>query len=361
MSKFEYTVIMPKMSMTMEEGELLSIRVNVGDRIKSSDVLFDVATDKIDMEVESPADGVVKEIVGKVGSTMAVGAPVLILLTDVQVMSFDFNSLEATDVSGEVDLPSGEISPTLPPTSVELEPVAIKAMPKARAVAENRGINLHNVAPTGPSGTITYEDVSGLRIARGDEARKAANRKMVASAIEKTLGIPQITLSRPSAHITSSPAQGSARLVSAWARILRGHPHVNLSTSDEMLHDIVGVGLIMKSKYGLALPVFKDPDLLSSPMLIELIQTTWTQASDGKVPIEMLSGSTTSVFDLSHTKISSAVPKLFPTHTTALSVGAPYPSTGASAGEAEINLTVDLRYCDALEAADLLDQLINAL
>ena len=49
MSTFDYAVIMPKMSMTMEEGELLAIRVNVGDLVKSGDVLFDVATDKIDM------------------------------------------------------------------------------------------------------------------------------------------------------------------------------------------------------------------------------------------------------------------------------------------------------------------------
>jgi len=45
MSTFDYAVIMPKMSMTMEEGELLAIRVNVGDLVKSGDVLFDVATD----------------------------------------------------------------------------------------------------------------------------------------------------------------------------------------------------------------------------------------------------------------------------------------------------------------------------
>jgi pyruvate dehydrogenase E2 component (dihydrolipoamide acetyltransferase) len=357
MSKFEYTVIMPKMSMTMEEGELLSIRVNVGDSVKLSDVLFDVATDKIDMEVESPADGIVKEILGKVGSTMTVGAPVLILLTDVQVMSFDFNSPSATEVSEETEVPSAEISPTPSPTFVELEQAAIKAMPKARVAAENRGISLHNITSTGPFGTITHEDVSGFRIGSGNEARKAANRKMVALAIEKTLGIPQITLARPSAHLNSSPAQGNAHLVSAWARILRGHPHVNVSTSDELLHEIVGVGLIMESKYGLAVPVFKDPDLLSGPAMIELIQTTRTQAIEGKVPIEMLSGSTTSVFDLSHTKISSAVPMLFPTHTTALSVGAAH----TSSGESEINLTVDLRYCDALEAAELLDQLIDAL
>ena len=40
MSKFDYAVIMPKMSMTMEEGELLGIRVKVGDVVKSGDVLL---------------------------------------------------------------------------------------------------------------------------------------------------------------------------------------------------------------------------------------------------------------------------------------------------------------------------------
>lgn len=357
MSKFEYTVIMPKMSMTMEEGELLSFRVNVGDAVKSGDVLFDVATDKIDMEVESPADGVVKEIVGKTGSTMAVGAPVLVLLTETQVMSFDFNA-PTTDAPSTVgEAISEEPSPPVTPAPDLVEEAAIKAMPKARVIAKERGIDLQGVTPTGPFGTITYGDVSGLRIAGGSEARKAANREKVASSIEKTRGIPQITLTRLSAHTTSSLAQGSARLVSTWARILRGHPHVNVSTNDGKLHDVVGVGLIMESKYGLAVPVFKDPDLLSISSLIERIQTTRTQAVDGKVPIDMLSGSTTSVFDLSHTKISSAIPMLFPTHTSALSVGAPH----ASSSESEVNLTVDLRYCDALEAADLLDQLIDAL
>lgn len=357
MSGFEYTVIMPKMSMTMEEGELLSFRVNTGDAVKSGDVLFDVATDKIDMEVESPADGVVKEIVGIPGSTMAVGAPVLVLLTEAQVMSFDFNSPTADEPSTASETTSDEPSPPVVPPPDLVEESSIKAMPKARVIAKERGIDLQGVTPTGPFGTITYGDVSGLRISNGNEVRKAANREKVASSIEMTRGIPQITLTRLSAHATSSLVEGNSRLVSAWARILREHPHVNVSANDGKLHDVVGVGLIMESKYGLAVPVFKDPDLRSIPSLIEKIQTTRNQAVVGKVPIDMLSGSTTSVFDLSHTKISSAIPMLFPTHTTALSVGASHPSSN----ESEVNLTVDLRYCDALEAADLLDQLIDAL
>ena len=362
MNQFEYTVIMPKMSMTMEEGELLSFRVEVGDVVKSGDVLFDVATDKIDMEVESPADGVVKEIVGKTGSTMLVGAPVLLLLTETQVMSFDFNSPEtqAPDPVGEVlagELPLVSASFASNPEPDPEQEVAIKAVPKARLSAQGRGIDLHGVTPTGPFGTITYEDVSGIGAASGNEARKAANRAKVASAIERTRAIPQITLTRLTPHTARPLGERNAHLVSAWAGILRSHPHVNVSSKDAKLHNVVGVGLILESRYGLAVPVFKDPDLLSDSRLVELIQATRTQAIEGRVPIEMLSGSTTSIFDLSHTKISSAIPMLFPSHTTALSVGAPNSSTS----ESEVNLTVDLRYCDALEAADLLDQLIDAL
>ena len=371
MNKFEYAVIMPKMSMTMEEGELLSIRVNVGDPVKSGDILFDVATDKIDMEVESPADGVVKEIVGQIGATMAVGAPVLVLFTDTQVMSFDFNTPSAPEsrLDAVVEEVVEEVVPSAPAVMAVPEPEVIPVnekkmmvVPKARIVAEKRGIDLRNIVPTGPYGTVTYEDVNKVQgntpeIISGIESRKAANRKKVAEALAMTRGIPQMTLSRFSSHTTASLAQGSAHLVSTWASIIRKNGHVNLSTHDESAHNFVGVGLIMESKYGLAIPVFRDPDFLPGAQLQELIQSTRVQAAEGKVPVQMLSGSTTSIFDLSHTKIASAIPSLLPSHTTSLSVGSPH----ASFGESEINLTVDLRYCDALEAANLLDQLIDAL
>ncbi|MEI6844395.1 MAG: biotin/lipoyl-containing protein [Actinomycetes bacterium] len=351
MSTFDYAVIMPKMSMTMEEGELLAIRVNVGDLVKSGDVLFDVATDKIDMEVESPADGVVKEIMGQIGSTMLVGAPVLMLETTTQVMSFDFNTPSpVVETPAEVSIVTPVVIPTSPQGSV-------KAVPKARVIARERGIDLASISPTGPDGTITWEDISNPQLAGAHDARKAANRKMVAGAIEKTRGIPQISLTRFSIHTTSGLDEGSAHLVSTWARILRRNVHLNLSTISEDLREHVGIALIMESKYGLAMPVFRDPDLMAGNDLLLWMKKTREQARAGKVPVEMLTGATASIFDLSHTKISSAIPLLLPSHTTALSVGAP----NASFGHSEISLTVDLRFCDALEASNFLDQLVSAL
>ena len=54
----EIPLPMPKMSMTMETGEMISWSVAAGDTVKSGDVLAEVQTDKVDMEVESPVDGV---------------------------------------------------------------------------------------------------------------------------------------------------------------------------------------------------------------------------------------------------------------------------------------------------------------
>ena len=88
---FKHIVVMPKMSMTMETGELISYHVTVGQQVKSGDLLFEVMTDKIDMEVDAPADGTITALVGVVGATIEIGKPVLEMQTETQVLSFDFS------------------------------------------------------------------------------------------------------------------------------------------------------------------------------------------------------------------------------------------------------------------------------
>ena len=344
----------------MEEGELLEVRVAVGDSVKSGDVLFDVATDKIDMEVESPADGVVAEIIGQTGSMMAVGAPVMKLFTETQVMSFDFNT-PTPESSPAIE----EIAPPVPITvpsllsnaEVVLNEITIKAVPKARKVAQERGIDLRTVKATGLFGMITNEDVTQMKGGEQNNPRRDANRKIVAKAYESTRSIPQLTLSRYVALVSTKREGDLARLVAAWAKVLRKNSDVNISTLTGQTHSEIGIALVMESKYGLALPVFTNPDMLTQDELTELIVKTENQARNGRVPIDMLNGATASIFDLSRTNISSAQPLLMPSHTTAITLG----SSNGVVNSAELSITVDLRYCDSLEAADLLDQLASSI
>lgn len=362
---FKYPVVMPKMSMTMETGELLLFHVKVGDQVKSGDVLFEVMTDKIDMEVEAPADGVIESLVGNPGDVIEIGKPVLIMLTETEVMAFDFGGdaapapvvapvVAAPVVTAPVVQP---VAPTPPPVvqAVVAQPVApvvvapiivntsVKAVPKARVEAANRGIDLRTVHPTGPDRTITFSDVNSAQVDPAVLKRQAANKALIAKGIEMTRGIAQASFNR-----RANANFDHAQLISAWAKVLRGRP-------DLAVHQHVGVSLIIESKYGSALPVFRDPDLINVDQLRTLVASTTDAAKNGKVPIAMLSGGTTTIFDLTTYSMSSATPLLFPNQVTSLTIGYDSESTK------NISLTIDLNFCDFYDGALLLDALIASL
>jgi pyruvate dehydrogenase E2 component (dihydrolipoamide acetyltransferase) len=368
---FKYPVVMPKMSMTMETGELLLFHVKVGDQVKSGDVLFEVMTDKIDMEVEAPADGVIEALVGTPGDVIEIGKPVLIMLTETEVMAFDFGGdaapaapvtepVVAAPVAAPVVQPVVAPVVAVPVTPVSAAPVveqavapvvtapiivntSVKAVPKARVEAANRGIDLRTVRPTGPDRTITMSDVNSAQIDPAILKRQAANKALIAKGIEMTRGIAQASFNR-----RANANFDHAQLISAWAKVLRGRP-------DLAAHQHVGVSLIIESKYGSALPVFRDPDLINVDQLRTLVTSTSDAAKNGKVPIAMLSGGTTTIFDLTTYSMSSATPLLFPNQVTSLTIGYDSESTK------NISLTIDLNFCDFYDGALLLDALIASL
>jgi pyruvate dehydrogenase E2 component (dihydrolipoamide acetyltransferase) len=376
---------MPKMSMTMETGELLLFHVKVGDQVKSGDVLFEVMTDKIDMEVEAPADGVIETLVGTPGDVIEIGKPVLIMLTETEVMAFDFGGDSAAPAAAPAAPVAESIPPVVPapvapvvaapvvqpvvqpvaPTPPPVAPVvqvvvvqppvapvvaapiivntSVKAVPKARVEAANRGIDLRTVHPTGPDRTITFSDVNSAQLDPAVLKRQAANKALIAKGIEMTRGIAQASFNR-----RANANFDHAQLISAWAKVLRGRP-------DLAAHQHVGVSLIIESKYGSALPVFRDPDLMNIEELRTLVSTTSDAAKNGKVPIAMLSGGTTTIFDLTTYSMSSATPLLFPNQVTSLTIGYDSESTKS------ISLTIDLNFCDFYDGALLLDALISSL
>src|SRR5699024_3449646 len=72
----ELAVTMPKMSMTMEEGTMVSWLKNVGDPVKESEPIAEVANDKVDMEVESPYAGTRARTVAEINDVIKVGDPI---------------------------------------------------------------------------------------------------------------------------------------------------------------------------------------------------------------------------------------------------------------------------------------------
>ena len=348
---FKHTVVMPKMSMTMETGELIGFHVSEGQEVKAGDVLFEVMTDKIDMEVEAPADGKVEKLLAAPSQVLEVGKPVLIMETATQVLAFDFVSGDGDNLN-EAPVPSQsaitEVVAETPVTPTPVAPAIIndnpKSVPAARKLAEQKGINLQTIKPTGPFQTITYEDVNN---SSGDPTitkRQQANKELIAKGIELGLQIPQTSFTRAVNKSAGSQSEWHATLLAKWAKVLRDY-------ADQE----IGVALIIESKYGSALPVFKNPDLMQTSQLIDLVRTTTDQAKSGKVPLAMLNGATTTIFDLTNYQMASNRPVLFPNQSTGLTIGID------TNGVLSISLTIDLRALDFYDGANMLDRLANAL
>src|SRR5437867_1903335 len=102
----EIDVPMPKMSMTMTEGELIAWRVAEGEEVRAGDVIAEVMSDKVEMEVESPADGTLVAHTAAEGEMVAVGAPIARLDSETEELLGDLFAPEAE--------PDAEAAPAAP-------------------------------------------------------------------------------------------------------------------------------------------------------------------------------------------------------------------------------------------------------
>ncbi len=346
---FKHIVVMPKMSMTMETGELISYHVTVGQQVKSGDLLFEVMTDKIDMEVDAPADGTITALVGVVGATIEIGKPVLEMETETQVLSFDFSQpaapiQEVQEVQEVVVAPPVIETPVIQTPVIEAAvvlPTSVRAVPKARQMAKDKGIDIRTVIPTGPDQTIMAADVEGAKDSPELAQRRAANQALIASRITEGALIPQATFTKI-AEIDGKASE--AKLMKAWARVLK-----------EALNTEIGVAKVTQSIYGSALPVYKNIESMETSALATLVESTTNSARLGKVPLAMLSGATTTLFDLRSMGIESARLGLLPGQSSTLTVGQ------AKKNKISLSLTVDLRVFDLYDAATLMERLITIL
>lgn len=137
-------VIMPKFGMAQEEGTIIRWVKQAGDAVEKGDTLLEVQTDKIDMEVEAPATGVLGAIRFGPDATVPVATVIA--------------TIYATAEAAAGAIPAG--SSVGSPAGREASPVAPRPSPVAQRMAAAEGLDLGQVAGTGPQGRITKADVA---------------------------------------------------------------------------------------------------------------------------------------------------------------------------------------------------------
>src|SRR6202008_2400151 len=78
----KYVFRLPDIGEGIAEAEIVAWHVKVGDRIEEDSPIADMMTDKATVEMESPVTGVVREVAGEVGDTVAIGSPLVVIETE---------------------------------------------------------------------------------------------------------------------------------------------------------------------------------------------------------------------------------------------------------------------------------------
>ena len=317
---------LPDIGEGVVEGEVVEWMVSVGDDVKEDDPILSVMTDKATVEIPCPVDGVVKSIVGKPGTILAVGKICIKFTTEGG----------SEEVEEESEPESEEIEEKTP------EPVAKVtkasgarplASPAVRQRAREAGIDLTAIDGSGPAGRITKADLDGWKqagspVAAGGPTRTAKSgvtevpviglRKKISEAMtESYTTIPHFSyfeqvdvtdLEKLRKHLNSNRKDGQPKLsylpliMQALVKALEENPMCNAHFDDTegivYRHEAVHIGIATQTDRGLYVPVVKNVEAQDIWESASEMKRVSNAARDGSAGVGDLSGSTFTITSL---------------------------------------------------------------
>ncbi|HEU0230529.1 MAG TPA: 2-oxoglutarate dehydrogenase complex dihydrolipoyllysine-residue succinyltransferase [Burkholderiaceae bacterium] len=314
-------VVVPQLSESVSEATLLNWKKQPGEAIEADEILIEVETDKVVLEVPAPVSGVLSEIVKGDGSTVTSG-----------------EVLARIDTEAKAAAPAAapaKAAPAAPaPAAATAAPVAsAAASPAAAKILAEKGVDPASVEGSGRGGRITKGDALQ---AGGQPAPKAA--APVAPPTLSLDGRPEqrVPMSRLRARVAERLLQSQSEnailttfnevsmqaildlrsrykekfekehgiklgftsfFVKAAVAALKKYPVVNASVDgkDIIYHGYFDIGVAVGSPRGLVVPIVRNADQLSIADIEKQIADFGARARDGKLAIEELTGGTFSI------------------------------------------------------------------
>ena len=321
-------VQVPQLSESVAEGTLATWKKKIGDSVARDEILVDIETDKVVLEVPSPGAGVLVEIVKADGDTVVSGE--LIARIDTEA--------KAGAAAPAADAPKAA-APAAAPASAAAAPAGT-ASPSARKILDEKGVAAADVAGSGRGGRVTKEDAVAAQPKSGPVAAPAAAKAaMPTPAVTIPLGDraeQRVPMSRLRARIAERLLQSQqtnailttfnevnmgpmmalrkqygekfekahgVRLgfmgffVKAACAALQKFPVLNASVdgNDIVYHGYIDIGIAVGSPRGLVVPIIRNADQMSIAEIEKKIAEFGSKAKDGKLTIEDLTGGTFSI------------------------------------------------------------------
>ena len=386
-------VTMPKFGLTMHEGTIQRYFKAVGESISAGDPLYEVETEKVLYEVESPAGGIVAVALFEEGATVECGVAVAVIAEvgdDPASIRAKYGSAPAAASSnGEVKVAKAAIPSAgeAKNPSGERRPVS----PVARKLAVELGVNLDRVSGTGPGGRITREDVeraakspppapvtSTAKPPAGAAVPMRGMRKTIAERMHQSLrDTAQLTITSEADVTPATELRDRLKrefdftytdlLIQAAARALVKHPRMNskLEGSAIVASDDVNIGIAVSLDDGLIVPVIREVTKKGLREIAALSREAGEKARAGKLKLDDISGGTFTITNLGTYGIDAFTPILNTGETGILGVGRIVEKPAIYRGEMTrrammtLSLTFDHRVIDGAPAAQFLQTVID--
>ena len=328
-------VKVPVLPESIAEATLVAWHKKAGEAVKRDENLIDVETDKVVLELPAPDSGVIIEIRRPDGSTVKAQEIIAVIDTGAKAAASVAPAQVAAPApaTAAASAPPAPVAPTMAPA----------ALPAARKIMADQGVDAADVTGTGRGGRLTKGDVQAVVEARADVA-KAAPAAPAPQPIAKAPAVPlpadlggrpeqRVPMSRLRQRVAERLVQSQATaailttfnevnmapvlelrsrykerfekehgvklgfmgfFIKAAVHALKKYPIVNASIdgTDIVYHGYFDIGVAVGSPRGLVVPILRDADLLSIAEIEKQIADFGKRAQDGKLKVEELTGGT---------------------------------------------------------------------
>ncbi|SQF99151.1 dihydrolipoamide succinyltransferase [Paucimonas lemoignei] len=317
----------PSFPESVADGTISKWHKQPGEAVKRDELLVDIETDKVVLEVLAEADGVLASIVKGEGE---------IVLSNELIATLDAGATASAAPAAAASAPAAAPAQAAAPAAAGDEDSV--AAPAARKLAEENGINLASVKGTGKDGRVTKEDVvaaveakksapaaapaakpaaaAAPVIAAGDRTEKRVPMTRVRATVAKRLveaqsnmamlttfnevDMTEVMALRSKYKDLFEKSNNGVRLgfmsffVKATTEALKRFPAVNASIdgSDIVYHGYADVGVAVSSDRGLVVPVLRNAEQMSLAEIEGGIAAFGKKARDGKLSIDEMTGGT---------------------------------------------------------------------
>jgi pyruvate dehydrogenase E2 component (dihydrolipoamide acetyltransferase) len=358
-------VIMPALGMAQETGKVLRWLKPDGAAVARGEPLLEVETDKVTVEIESPADGTLAGVSAAEGAEVPVGTVIALVLG----VGEELATVPAS-LSGIAEPAAGP-----PPAAVVASAPSSGARrrlasPKARRLAQAAGVDLDAIAGSGPNGAVVAADIEAVRDSVGEVG--AVWQRMAVRLEQAWREVPQFVLTRDVDATALQAGRGEGvtvtdLLVKRCAQALVRHPRLTMSWRGGGLVPGAGVnvGIAVATEEALVVPVVHGADRLSLAEISARRQEIVDAARAGTLSPEDVQGGTFTISNLGMLGVDAFQAIVNAPQAAILAVGRiverPVSLQGALAVRPVLTLTVtfDHRVVDGARGAEFLDTLAS--